>query len=554
MLKNLFIKNYALIQELEMKPDRELSIITGETGAGKSIMLGAIGLLLGHRADTKALFDDKEKCIIEGTFEVPEHDSLKNIFAEEELDYDATNIIRREISPSGKSRAFVNDTPVTLEILKKIGSMLVDIHSQHDTLQLGSNEYQLQIIDIYAQNQILITNYLEAFKSFKKTQAEYNDLVSNAETLHKELDYNQFLLNELVNAELISDQEIELIEDELRILESAEEIKSKLVNSIDILSGSENSVINNLRQSVSVLNQIGNISTRHRNLKDRLESCYIELKDVILELEAEENTVDLDPEKVIQIQTRLDFIYRLQKKHQVSKVQGLIELRNELEHKVSKILNFDEEINKVKLDLDKNIKNVNNLGEQLSDSRKSVINTFENELIALLTEVGMPNASVKIKHTITQPTQTGIDTINLLFSANKGVAPADLKSVASGGEFSRLMLCVKYVLAAKTSLPTIIFDEIDTGISGEIAIRVGKMIKNMASHRHQVIAISHLHQIAANGNVHYFVYKDNSSDKTISKIKKLNNDERIFEIAKMIGGEKPSESAMISAKEMLDSN
>jgi len=551
MLKNLLIKNYALIQELEMKPDKELSIITGETGAGKSIMLGAIGLLLGHRADTKALFDDKEKCIIEGTFEVPEHDSLKNIFTEEELDYDATNIIRREISPSGKSRAFVNDT---LEILKKIGSMLVDIHSQHDTLQLGSNEYQLQIIDIYAQNQILITNYSEAYKSFKKAQSEYNDLVSNAETLHKELDYNQFLLNELINAELISDQEIELFEDELRILESAEEIKSKLVNSIEILSGSENSVINNLRQSVSVLNQIGNISTRHRNLKDRLESCYIELKDVILELEAEENTVDLDPEKVIQIQTRLDFIYRLQKKHQVNKVQDLIDIRNELEQKVGKVLNFDEEINRVKLDLDKNLKNVNYLGEQLSDSRKNVINTVENELITLLTEVGMPNASVKIKHTITPPSLSGIDNINLLFSANKGVAPQDLKSVASGGEFSRLMLCVKYVLAAKTSLPTIIFDEIDTGISGEIAIRVGKMIKNMASHRHQVIAISHLHQIAAKGNVHYFVYKDNTSNRTISKIKKLNNDERIFEIAKMIGGENPSESALISAKEMLDNN
>jgi DNA repair protein RecN (Recombination protein N) len=552
MLKNLLIRNYALIRELEMQPDQELSIITGETGAGKSIMLGAIGLLLGNRADTKVLYNAEEKCVIEGTFEVPEHDSLFHVFEEEQLDYDTVSIIRREISPSGKSRAFVNDTPVTLEVLRKIGGLLVDIHSQHDNLQLGSNEFQLYIVDTYAQNQLLRGQYREAYKTYRKYETQYNELTKNADSLRKELDYNKFLLDEINEADLTSNEEQEVLEDDLRMLENAEEIKTKCNTSLDILNNSEYSVLNSLHQVVSILGQISGLSSKYRILRDRVESTLIELKDVVFELEGEESGIDYDPERVESINDRLTLIYRLQKKHGVNSIQDLLSLQEELEEKVGKVLNFDQAIEEAKVRLEKCLEEVMRLAEQLSETRKHVILPIEEELMTLLKDVGMPNATVKIRHEVIKPSPTGIDSVNLLFSANKGMSPQPLKNVASGGEFSRLMLCVKYVLADKTSLPTIVFDEIDTGISGEVAIKVGRMIKRMSQQEHQVIAISHLHQIAAKGNVHYFVYKDNSADKTISRIRKLTDEERIFEIAKMIGGEKPSQSAIENARELLE--
>ena len=552
MLKNLLIKNYALIRELEMQPDPELSIITGETGAGKSIMLGAIGLLLGNRADTKVLYDHSEKCVIEGTFDVPEDDSLQHIFQDEELDYDATNIIRREISPSGKSRAFVNDTPVTLEILRRIGNLLVDVHSQHDNLQLGSPEFQLGIVDTFTQNQITLGQYRQSYKTYRKLQHEYDNLVGNADSLRKELDYNKFLLDELTEADLTANEEQEILEDQLKMLENAEEIKTKLNTTLDILSNSEYAVNTNLRQVVGILSQVSNISAKYRNLRDRVESAMIDLKDVVFELEGEENNIDFDPEKITQVQDRLSLIYRLQKKHGVETIQALLSIQEDLEAKVGKVLNFDEEIKEAKIRADKSLEELKKIGEQLSYLRTKALPHIETELTALLKEVGMPNATVRMKYEAVKPTPNGMDAVNLLFSANKGIAPQELKAVASGGEFSRLMLCVKYILADKTSLPTIIFDEIDTGISGEVAIKVGKMIKKMSQHEHQVIAISHLHQIAAKGNVHYFVYKDNSAEKTMSRIKKLTDEERVSEIAKMIGGEKPSQSAIENARELLE--
>lgn len=552
MLINLFIKNYALIRELEMQPDSELSIITGETGAGKSIMLGAVGLLLGNRADTRVLYDEGEKCVIEGTFDVPDHDSLAHVFEEEELDYDATNIIRREISPSGKSRAFVNDTPVTLETLRKIGNLLVDVHSQHDTLQLGSIEYQLYIIDTYAQNQGIQEEYRQSYKQYKKYQHTYEDLVANADTLRKELDYNKFLLDELTEADLTANEEQEMLEDQLKMLENAEEIKIKLNTAIDVLSNSEYAVNTSLRQVVSILNQLSNLAGKYGGLRERVESSLIELKDVAAELETEEGNIEFDPERINQIQERLTMIYRLQKKHTVESIQELLSIQEVLEAKVGKTLNFDEAIAEAKKQMDKSYEALMKIAEKLSATRTQVIASIEGELMELLKDVGMPNATISILHETVKPIPSGIDTVSLRFSANKGMKPQELKSVASGGEFSRLMLCVKYLLADKTSLPTIIFDEIDTGISGEVAIKVGRMIKRMAQAKHQVLAISHLHQIAAKGNVHYFVYKDNSSEKTVSKIKKLTEAERINEIAKMIGGENPSESAIKNARELLE--
>jgi DNA repair protein RecN (Recombination protein N) len=552
MLTNLLIKNYALIRELEMQPDPELSIITGETGAGKSIMLGAIGLLLGNRADTRALYDEDEKCVIEGTFDVPEHDSLAHVFEEEELDYDRTNIIRREISPNGKSRAFVNDTPVTLETLRKIGGLLVDVHSQHDTLQLGSNEYQLYIIDTYAQNQALQEEYRQAYRQYKKHQHAYEDLIANADTLHKELDYNKFLLDELAEADLTANEEQEQLEDQLKMLENAEEIKTKLNTALDILSNTDMAVNTSLRQVVGILGQLSNLSGKYASLRERVESTLIELRDVASELETEEGNIEFDPERINQIQDRLTVIYRLQKKHNVDTIQELLTIQETLEQRVGKVLNFDEAIAQAQREMEKSQEALMKVAQRLSATRTKVIPAIENELTDLLKDVGMPNATVSIQHEAVKPAPSGTDLVSLRFSANKGMKPQELKSVASGGEFSRLMLSVKYLLADKTSLPTIIFDEIDTGISGEVAIKVGRMIKRMAQAKHQVLAISHLHQIAAKGNVHYFVYKDNSAEKTVSKIKKLTEAERISEIAKMIGGENPSESAIKNAKELLE--
>jgi DNA repair protein RecN (Recombination protein N) len=548
MLKNLLIKNYALIRELEMSPSADLNIITGETGAGKSIMLGAIGLLLGNRADTKVLFDQNEKCIIEGSFEIQSY-HLQDLFAEAELDYDDTCVIRREISPQNKSRAFVNDTPVNLDVLKKLGTYLMDVHSQHETLLLGNSDFQVSILDAYAKNSSILLSYKDLFKEFRVLQHKYNEVVKNAEEAKKQLDYNSFQFNELSEAELKPGEQ-EALEEELKLLENSEEIKSKLNLMMQIMSESESSVNANLKVIAKHLDQISRYSKNYETLKDRLTAAFIEIKDISAELENEEATVEFGQERIEIIQERLSKIYTLQKKHQVNTIAELNLIQNELQTKVNQVLDLDEEIKNLKIKLDTTHKNLLAKGDELSKSRNKVINKIKEELEALLKEVGMVNATVKINQEKGEPSSNGMDQISFLFSANKGISPQELKNVASGGEFSRLMLCIKYILANKTSLPTIIFDEIDTGISGEIAIKVGKMMKQMAKN-HQVIAISHLPQIAAQGSAHYFVYKDDSSTRAVSRIKKLSSDERIKEIAQMIGGEKPSESAIKNAKELL---
>jgi DNA repair protein RecN (Recombination protein N) len=548
MLKNLVIKNYALIRELEMSPSADLNIITGETGAGKSIMLGAIGLLLGNRADTKVLFDQNEKCIIEGSFEVQSY-KLKDLFEEEALDYDDICVIRREISPQNKSRAFVNDTPVNLDVLKKLGSYLMDVHSQHETLLLGNSDFQVSILDAYAKNSTILLSYKDLFKEFRMLREKYEEVVKNAEEAKKQLDYNNFQFNELSEADL-KEGEQETIEEELKLLENSEEIKSKLNLMMQMMSESENSVDVNLKTISKYLEQISSFSKTYETLHARLTAAFIEIKDISDELEKEEASVEFGQEKIEQIQERLSKIYTLQKKHQVNSIAELLQIQTALEAKVNMVLDMDEEIKNLKNKLDTTHKNLLSKGEELSKSRSKVNNKIKEELEALLKEVGMINATVKINQEKTEPTSNGMDDISFLFSANKGIAPQELKNVASGGEFSRLMLCIKYILANKTSLPTIIFDEIDTGISGEIAIKVGKMMKQMAK-SHQVIAISHLPQIAAQGSAHYFVYKDDSSSRAVSRIKKLSADERIKEIAQMIGGEKPSDSAIKNAKELL---
>ncbi|MFC0184805.1 DNA replication and repair protein RecN [Pseudarcicella hirudinis] len=551
MLTHLQIKNYALIETLELRPDTELNIITGETGAGKSIMLGAIGLLLGNRADTKTLFNPEEKCVIEGEFNISGY-AIKTIFDEEELDFEEVCIIRREISPQGKSRAFVNDTPVNLETLKRITSQLMDIHSQHDTLLLGANEYQLQIVDTYAQNNHLFESYKSEFLLFSKSQKIYTELLSEAKESKKEFDYNAFLLEELVKTKL-KDGELELLEQELNILENAEEVKSKLQLSAEYLSNPEQSVISFLGNTLSNLNSISTYGTQFAALKERVNSCLIELKDIADEVAGEEEAVELDNEKIDSLQERISLIYNLLQKHQARNIRELLEIQADLQQKVSKVLNIDEAIEKARINTEKAEKAMLEQAEALSETRLAVLPSIENEVASLLHDLGMPNASLKLDSELVKPGLTGINNINFLFSANKGIKPQQLKNVASGGEFSRLMLAIKYILADKRALPTIVFDEIDTGVSGEVSIKVGNMMRDMAR-GHQIIAITHLHQIAAQGNAHYFVYKDNSSVKTVSKIRRLTNDERVMEIAKMIGGEKPSAAIIENAREILNNH
>jgi DNA repair protein RecN (Recombination protein N) len=548
MLSTLLVQNYALIESLELSPSRGLNIITGETGAGKSILLGAIGLLRGNRADTKVLWDPEKKCIIEGHFDISGY-YIQALFEEEEIDYDTTCIIRREISPSGKTRAFINDTPVNLDTLRKIGSELMDVHSQHDSILLGSQEYQLQLVDTYAQNNALLENYKDHFRDFRKKQEAYDRLQTEAREIRKEFDYHSFLLDELDKARFQPDEQQEL-ERDLSTLENAEEIKQRINAAVGYLNDPEQSILNWLQSVSSNLNSISQFGDAFAALRDRVQSCLIELKDITAELESENDRVELDDEKIARIQERLSLLYHLEKKHNVASVPELLAIQADLEQKVAKVLNIDDDLAQAEKDAKQAWETLQQSGIKLSESRKVVLGEIQDLVTGLLSDLGIPNGRLVVDHHTGKPTLQGVDTVNFLFSANKGIQPRQLREVASGGEFSRLMLAVKYILANKRSLPTIVFDEIDTGISGEIAIKVGNMMRDMAR-GHQLIAITHLHQIAAKGDAHYFVYKDHSADRTVSRIRQLSTEERVLEIAQMIGGAKPAPSIIDNAREML---
>ncbi|WP_028979633.1 DNA repair protein RecN [Sporocytophaga myxococcoides] len=551
MLKNLLIRNYVLISELELQPSSELNIVTGETGAGKSIMLGALGLLLGNRADVKVLFNEEEKCIIEGAFDISGYE-IEDLFKEEDLDYETLCLVRREIAPSGKSRAFVNDTPVNLDFLKKLGQRLMDVHSQHETLMLGASSFQIGIVDAFAGNKNLLTEYKKLYKEFKDKEAELVEVTRQAEESSKQQDFNTFLLSELEEADLQSGEQ-EKLEEDLKLLENSEEIKSKLNQMVSILSESDQASIAVLQTVNKLFDGIVKYSPSYEKLRERFQSIVIELKDINGELEEAEQQIDYSPEKIEEKRERLSLIYKLQKKHHVNTIEELIAIQEDLENKAGANSDLFEKIETLKAALLKLEKSLREKAVKLSNQRTKVIPGIKKELELLLKEVGMPNATMHIHSDTTELGPLGIDKINFLFSANKGIAPEELKNAASGGEFSRLMLCIKYMLADKSSLPTIVFDEIDTGISGEVAFKVGKMMKQM-SKNHQVIAITHLPQIAAQGSAHYFVYKDHSSKRSVSKIKELTKEDRVKEIAQMIGGEKPSETAMKNAKELLEIN
>ena len=548
MLTNLSITNYALIEKLEMEPCAGLNMITGETGAGKSIMLGAVGLLLGNRADSKALFDEQKKCIIEGVFNIQNY-GLESFFEKEELDYESACIIRREISPSGKSRAFINDTPVRLENLKVLGKILMDVHSQNETLMLGASSYQLSLIDAFAKVSKEKEAYSIQYHAYIKTQRKVRLLEQEKQQYQQEADYNQFQLEELSSLNLEEGEQASL-EAKEELLNHAEEIKSRASQALDHLENEELGAMQQLAAAKQHFQYLQKFGKNFEDLNQRFESLLIELNDILESLSLEEQEIEVDFEKSEWVRERLSKIYQLQKKHGVQSDKELLELASALADKVFKGDHLEEELANQQILLKETKEKLSATGQKLSKKRQAIFNGFSREIQSLLAKLGMENARVEILRKEVPANESGIDDIDILFSANKGIQPQPIGQVASGGEFSRLMFAIKYVMADKMALPTLIFDEIDTGISGEIALQMVRMMQEIAT-KHQVICISHLPQVAAKGEKHYFVYKDNSSKKTISKIKLLNPEERLLEIAKMISGENPSTTAFENAKELL---
>lgn len=548
MLKSLTISNYALIDQLNLVPSEGLSMITGETGAGKSIMLGAVGLLLGNRAETKVLLDEDKKCVVEGVFEVSDY-GLQEFFAENELDYEQQCIIRREISPGGKSRSFVNDTPVLLDVLKQLGVKLMDVHSQHDTLLLGDGVFQLGLVDAFARTQADLKAYQDAFKAYKRAKKAWEELKQKASELQKESDFNQYLLEELSALSLVEGEQAEL-ESQQEVLENAEEIKLKINEILSIFQDEQFGANNALGQAQQIFGSLERLAHKFSGLRERFQSVFIELKDIQDTLSDEESKVEVDFGKLEEIRIRLSKIYQLQKKHGVNTVEDLMQLEKELAEKVFLVQNLDEQLGLSEKDFLASESKMMAAGKKLSAARKSCFELFEKSLEDLLKGLGMENAKIRIESREVKPSESGIDEVDFLFSANKGSQPQALKKVASGGEFSRLLFAIKYLMADKMALPTLIFDEIDTGISGEVALQMVTMMREI-SKNHQVICITHLPQVAAKGEKHFFVFKDHSSEKTISKIKQLSQDERAEELAKMIAGANPSASALASAWELL---
>lgn len=560
MLQKLTINNYALIDNLEIGFDSGLNILTGETGAGKSIILGALSLILGQRAESKYFFNQQKKCVIEGTFKISGF-HLADFFEENDLDYETETVLRREISADGKSRAFVNDTPVNLTALKQLGEKLIDIHSQHATLEINDPEFQLLVVDSVARHSDLLFDYQTKFRAYKKSLSKLNQLIAESDKAKADLDYFQFQFDELEKGALVADEQ-EHLELELNTLNNAEEIKRNLLSANYLLQDGEIAALIQLKEAGQALGSIEKYTPAVAELHQRINSTIIELKDIAAEIEGIEQHTFIDEARAEEVNTRLSMIYNLQKKHRVSTNAELLQIQEELSEKIQQALFSDEAIEKLQKQIATDKAELEKLAAQLSVNRQKAIPDIEKQVLATLAEMGMGNSMLSIEQTPPPPPKggadspkavlmaTGIDHIKFLFSANKGHALAEMSKVASGGELSRLMLSIKSIVAQYTALPTIIFDEIDTGVSGEVANKVGQIMERLAQNL-QVITITHLPQIASKGQSHYFVYKDDSEASTFTRIKQLNNDERVLEIAKMLSGDKPGESALQNARELL---
>lgn len=551
MLQSLYIQNYALINELEIDFKAGLNIITGETGAGKSILLGALSLILGQRADTTVLKDKSKKCFVEAKFKINKFE-IKDFFKANELDYDELTIIRREITDSGKSRAFINDTPVNISVLKDLGSFLVDIHSQHETLLLGDNLFQLNLIDSYVKHKELLEEYFSNYTDYLNLSNEYNRLVSNLDKAKSDLDYLSFQFNQLESAKLKMGEQAEL-EEELEKLSHVEEIKLNLSNAYQLLAGEEIDILGNLKQTKNAIQNISKFLGSEDQLVSRMESVYIELNDIASEIENRYNSLEHDPERLELIKSRLDEIYSLQQKHKCKTVEELISIKEELQTKIDQISSADFRIEDIQKQLEKLVNLLNTKATQISENRRKSIPAIEKRIVEMLQQLGIPNAQLRVEQIPSEEfLPTGKEIIRFMFSANKNVGVEELSKIASGGELSRLMLSLKSLMAETSTLPTIIFDEIDSGTSGEIADKMGVIVKKM-SNTLQVIHITHLPQIASKGDHHYLVYKKDNHETTNTYIKLLNKEERIKEIAKMLSGESLTDAAIENAKVLLGS-
>ncbi len=549
MIKSLSITNYALIDELEIDFSKGFSIITGETGAGKSILMGALALITGQRADTGVLKKPDKKCIVEGNFLLDGY-GLHGFFEEYELDYAHESILRREISPAGKSRAFINDTPVNLNTLKELSFKLIDIHSQHQNLNLNQSEFQLKVVDSYAGNTNLLEEYQSIYTKYKKLKKELDDLKSQAAKSKDDFDYLSFRFDELEKAKLIEGEQEEL-EEEAKTLNNTEEIQRNLAIIHNLLNEDEFSVLVKIKEAYLAANRIKNVFSKIEPIEERLNSSFIELKDIAEEVELTLSNIEFNPERIEYVNSRLDLIYSLQKKHNVLSIAELIKVKDELDEKLQNISSFDEQINKLNKKVEDTERRLIDLSEDLSKRRIKSFEKIEKYVSAQLKDLGMPDATFKInREGVSEFSQSGIDKISFLFSANANIPAQNINKVASGGEISRLMLSIKSLLSKSISLPTIIFDEIDTGVSGDIADRMASIMKKMSENM-QVISITHLPQVAAKGDTHYLVFKEKINQTDTTNIKKVKGEERIKELAKMLSGENITKEAIENAKVLL---
>lgn len=550
MLKHLYIKNFTLIDELDIELYQGFSVITGETGAGKSIILGALGLLLGQRADSKAIKQGADKCVIEAYFDLSRY-GMTDFFEEYEIEYDATDcIVRRELTASGKSRAFINDTPVQLSLLKELGDRLVDIHSQHQNLLLNKQDFQLNVVDIIAGDEKEQQLYQQAYTLYHATDKELSALKESIEQNRQNVDFLQFQLDELTQANLAEGEQEEL-EQKSETMSHSEEIKSALYEADNALSADQTGVVESLRTALSAIRQIEKVLPDASELVERMDSSYIELKDIAQEISSQMEHVDFDPAELDAINNRLDKLYDLEKKYHVETVEELMEKRDELKIQLGHIENSDEALAELQQKLSDQLAQTQKAAETLTKLRTKAAKQIEKEMQGRLMPLGMPNVRFCIEMTQEPLNASGQDKVAFLFSANTSTPLQPISQVASGGEIARVMLSLKAMISGAVKLPTIIFDEIDTGVSGKTAEKMAEIMQEMGHHERQVISITHLPQIAALGSAHYKVEKEETAKGTISRMRKLSNDERVLEIAQMLSGSNVSEAAISNAKQLL---
>ncbi len=549
MIQRLLINNYALIDELEIDFSEGLTIITGETGAGKSILLGALGLIMGNRADTKVFYHTDKKCIVEGFFEISRY-GLKEFFDEKDIDYDDEIVIRRELTPAGKSRAFVNDTPVKLKTLATLTAAIIDLHQQFDTLDIHNVSFQMRMMDALAGNYPALEKYQLEFSTYQKNKRQLANLIDRNQSATTEIDFLNFQLQEFNGAELIADEDKKM-ESELSRLTNAEDIKKTLSQAYQLMTDDEQSVIDQLEKVSQALSEVKDYHPDVAKIYERYEGILMELRDISSDFEKVADDTEYDGERILELQERLDLIYKLQNKHRVKSVLELLTIQNNLQSQLKGFGDLSEDIERLQKEIATQEISLQKKAAALHKKRLSVTSGFEKKVDAMLTQLSMPHARLQVEvRELEELNSTGIDEVNFLFASNKGSKFLPLKNVASGGELSRLTLCTKSLVADAIPLPTLIFDEIDTGISGDVALRMGKILQELSG-RHQVVSITHSPQIAVKADTHYFVYKKEMKDRTMTRVKALTMEERIRAVATMLSGNPPSNSAIENAKELL---